>query len=330
MKLFGGLIEMQADFYRETRHNILSERLVVPANMGIEVAQLANIGKTLSKGCDLSLKIQKAFNKDCWIILNNTFTYNKTTYKEIEEASNKPYWQRKIGHEISQPIGYIAEGLFRDQAEIDNSPRQDGDVMPGDIKYRDINGDGVIDVNDATYIGYPETPRLIYGFNGFITYKNFEFNFALQGSGERSFFMNPTSLSPFYNDHAMLTSIYKNHWSEENQDVHAFWPRLSTSSISKHNPEEAWGSEDDINVETRKSTFFMRSCNFLRCTNLELAYNLPSKWRKSMGLGTFKIYAKVNNAFLISNFHEWDVELGSNGFNYPIQRTYSLGINVSF
>lgn len=330
MKLFGGLIEMQADIYKEIRHNILSERVVIPANMGIEVAQLANIGKTLSKGCDLSLKIQKAFSNDCWMILNNTLTYNKTTYKEIEEATNKPAWQRKVGHEISQPIGYIAEGLFRDQAEIDNSPRQDGDIMPGDIKYRDINHDGVIDVNDATYIGYPETPRLIYGFNGFITYKNFEFNFAFQGSGDRSFFMNPTALSPFYNDHAMLKSIYNSHWSEENQDIHAFWPRLSTYSISQHNPEEAWGSSKDINVETRKSTFFMRSCSFLRCTNLELAYNLPKKWLRAMGLRTFKLTAKVNNAFLISNFKEWDVELGSNGFNYPIQRTYSLGLNVAF
>lgn len=74
----------------------------------------------------------------------------------------------------------------------------------------------------------------------------------------------------------------------------------------------------------------MRSCSFLRCTNLELAYNLPKKWLRAMGLRTFKITAKVNNAFLISNFKEWDVELGSNGFNYPIQRTYSLGLNVAF
>ncbi len=327
-KLFKGLVELQADFYKEIRHNIISTRTTVPASAGIEIDPLANIGKTLSRGVDLSLKIQKAFNKDTWMILNGTLTYNKVTYKELEEAINKPAWQRKVGHEISQPIGYIAEGLFRDQAEIDNSPRQDGDVMPGDIKYRDINGDGVIDVNDATYIGYPETPRLIYGFTGFINWKGLEFNFAFQGSGQRSFFIDPVEVSPFYNDHAMLKAIYDSHWSEDNQDLHAFWPRLSTYNIKQHNPQEDWYNKN--NSETRKSTYFMRSCSFLRCTSLELAYNLPNKWINPLGLKLVKLSFKVNNAFCLTNFHIWDVELGENGFNYPIQRTYSAAINVSF
>ncbi len=327
-KLFKGLIEMQADFYRELRHNIIATRTTIPASMGMEIDPIANIGETLSKGCDLSLKVQKAFNKDTWMILNGTLTYNKTTYRAIEEATDKPAWQRKVGHEISQPIGYIAEGLFRDQAEIDNSPHQDGDVMPGDIKYRDINGDGVIDVNDATYIGYPETPRLIYGFTGFLNWKGWEFNFAFQGSGQRSFFIDPVKVSPFYSDHAMLKAIYDSHWSEDNQDLHAFWPRLSTYNIKQHNPQEDWYNSD--NAETRKSTYFMRSCSFLRCTSLELAYSFPSRWVNKLGLKLVKLSLKVNNAFCLTNFHIWDVELGESGFNYPIQRTYSAGINVSF
>nr|WP_297655844.1 TonB-dependent receptor [uncultured Prevotella sp.] len=327
-KLFGGLIEAQADIYQEIRHNIISTRTTIPANMGIEVDPLANIGKTDSRGVDLSLKVQKAFSNDCWMILNGTLTYNKTKYKEVEEATNKPAWQRKVGHEISQPIGYIAEGLFRDQAEIDNSPRQDGDVMPGDIKYRDINHDGVIDVNDATYIGYPETPRLIYGFTGFINYKGWELNFAFQGSGQRSFFINPVKVSPFYGDHAMLKAIYDSHWSEDNQDTHAFWPRLSTSSIAQHNPQEDWYNSS--NAEVRKSTYFMRNCSFLRCTNIEIAYNLPKKFVSTLGLKLFKLSLKVNNAFCLTNFKLWDVELGESGFNYPIQRTYSAAINISF
>ncbi len=327
-KLFKGLVELQADFYREIRHNIISNRTTVPASMGIEVDPLDNIGETLSKGVDLSLKVQKAFSNDCWMILNGTLTYNKVTYKSLQEAINKPAWQRKVGKEISQPIGYIAEGLFRDQAEIDNSPRQEGDVMPGDIKYRDINGDGVIDVNDATYIGYPETPRLIYGFTGFLNYKGWEFNFAFQGSGQRSFFIDPVKVSPFVSDHAMLKAIYDDHWSEDNQNLHAFWPRLSPYSISKHNPQEDWYNSN--NAEIRKSTYFLRSCSFLRCTNLELAYNLPKKWINPLGLKLLKISFKVNNAFCLTNFKIWDVELGESGFNYPIQRTYSAAINISF
>lgn len=328
LKMFKGVFEMQADIYKEYRHNILSTRTTVPAALGIEVNQLANIGKTYSRGVDLSAKIQKMFSNDFWVILNGTLTYNKVSYKEIEESDNKPEWQRKKGKEISQPVGYVAEGLFRDQAEIDNSPRQDGDVMPGDIKYRDINGDGVIDVNDAVYIGYPETPRLIYGFNGFINYKRWEFSFYFQGSGQRSFFMDPTSITPFYNDHALLKHIWEDHWSEDNQNTQAFWPRLSTYSIVQHNPQEDWYNSN--NNETRKSSWFMRDCHFLRCTQMELAYNLPMSMNKKIGLKNLKFYVRVNNPFIITNFHDWDVELGEDGFNYPIQRTYTLGLNVSF
>lgn len=328
LKMFKGLFEMQADFYRQYRHNIISTRTTVPASMGIEVDQLGNIGKTYSRGIDLSAKIQKMVNNDFWFILNGTLTYNKTTYKEIEEATDKPEWQRKVGHEISQPMGYIAEGLFRDQEEIDNSPRQDGDIMPGDIKYRDINGDGVINVNDAVFIGYPETPRLVYGFNGFVNWKCWELDFYFQGSGQRSFFMNPSNLSPFVNDHALLKHIWEDHWSTENQDIHAFWPRLSVYNITHHNPEEDWYNEN--NNETRKSTYFMRNCRFLRCTQLDFAYNLPARSCHKIGIKNLKVFLRVNNAFNITNFHDWDVELGEDGFNYPIQRTYSIGANLSF
>lgn len=119
----------------------------------------------------MSAKVQHAFSKDFWVIFNGTFTYSKAIYKELEEAFDKPRWQWKTGHELSQEVGYIAEGLFRDQAEIDNSPQAKTTSMPGDIRYRDVNGDGVIDIEDAVHIGFPTTPRFVYGFSGFINYK---------------------------------------------------------------------------------------------------------------------------------------------------------------
>ena len=200
--------------------------------------------------------------------------------------------------------------------------------MPGDIRYRDVNGDGVIDTEDAVHIGFPETPRVIYGFSGFINYKNWEFNFAFQGSGKRGFFINPAALSPFVNDHAMLKAIYDDHWTEDNMSNRPFWPRLSTQSIIVNNPQEDWYNESA--TETRKSTYFMRECSFLRCTSLELAYNLPTQLKTKLRMQNVKFFARVNNPFMITNFKLWDVELGENGFNYPIQRTYALGINISF
>ena len=324
-KFFGGIVELNADIYQEIRHNILDYRYTMPSTTGLEKPQIGNVGKARSRGIDLSGKIQHAFTPDLWMILNGTFTYSKATYREIEEATSKPEWQRREGHELSQQIGYIAEGLFRDQAEINNSPTQGGDIMPGDIRYRDINEDGVIDVNDATYIGFPTTPRVIYGFSGFFNFKNIEFSFAFQGSGKRAFFMNPQNISPFVDNRAMLKAIYDDHWSADNMKEHPFWPRLSTQSITAHNPQEAWtGSEE------RRSTYFMRECSFLRCTSIELAYNLPREFLQRLRMQTVKFYARVNNPFLITNFKVWDVELGDNGFCYPIQRTWSIGLNLSF
>ena len=326
-KLFDGILEFTVDAYQEIRHNILGARTIVPKAVGLDAYQMDNMGKAKSRGIDFSGKIQHAFTKDFWIILNGTFTYNKAEYMELEEAAEKPEWQRKVGHEISQQVGYIAEGLFRDQAEIDNAPTQGGDVMPGDIRYRDINRDGVIDVNDAVHIGFPETPRVTYGFSGYVNYKNWEFNFAFQGSGKRSFFMDPAKISPFDGDNAMLTAIYKDHWSTDNTGIRPFWPRLSTSNITKHNPQEDWYK--DL-TDVRKSTYFMRECRFLRCTSLELAYSLPDGLKNKLRMKDVKFYVRANNPFMISNFKVWDVELGEYGFNYPIQKTYSVGLNFSF
>lgn len=326
-KLFNGIFEFTFDAYQQIRHNILSNRTVIPAAVGLGHQPMDNIGKVRSRGFDFAGKIQHAFTPDLWMILNGTITYSKATYMKIEQAADKPWYQDKIGHDISQQVGYIAEGLFRDQAEIDNAPVQGGDVMPGDIRYRDLNDDGVIDVRDATYIGFPETPRLIYGFNGFINYKGFEFNFAFQGSGQRGLFMDPSSLSPFSNDHALLQAIYDDHWSTDNMTDRPFWPRLSTSNIVTHNPQENMYS----NKETpRKTTYFMREVKFLRCQSLELAYNLPKRVAAKIFMKNLKVFARVNNPFIISDFKIWDVELGNNGFNYPIQKTYSLGVNLSF
>ena len=326
-KFLQGLIDIQVDAYREIRHNILDYRRVIPASMGLEYYQLDNVGSAKSHGIDFSGKIQKAFTPDFYVILNTTFTYSRTKYLSLEEATDKPIWQKKVGHDISQQVGYIAEGLFTDQAEIDNSPKQSGDVQPGDIRYRDVNGDGVISIEDAVHIGYPTTPEIIYGFNGFISYKGIEFNFAFQGSGRRTFFIDPASISPFYGNRAMLKAIADDHWSTENMNPHAFWPRLSTSNIVYHNGEENRSANTS---QTVYSTYFMRDCQFLRCTALELAYNLPHKLLKRAAIKNVRIYARVTNPFIITNFHLWDVELGSNGFNYPIQKSYSKGINFSF
>ena len=107
-----------------------------------------------------------------------------------------------------------------------------------------------------------------------------------------------------------------------------FWPRLSTQSIIVNNPQEDWTS--GIAGVEYKSTYFMRDCRFLRCTSMELAYNLPDNLKNKLRMQNVKFFVRANNPFLISNFKLWDVELGEDGFNYPIQKTYAIGMSVSF
>ena len=297
-RFFKDILEVNVDLYQEIRHNIIEQRVTIPAQVGVEVNPLDNLGKIRARGVDIAAKIQHSFSNDFWLILNGTFTYNKAVYKELEEAKDKPYWQMKTGYELSQRVGYIAEGLFRDQAEIDNSPQANTGIMPGDIRYRDVDGNGVIDVNDAVHIGFPETPRMVYGFSGFINYKNWEFNFSFQGSGKRGFFINPSALSPFVSDHAMLKEIYESHWTEKNVDNHPFWPRLSVQNITVYNKQEDWSANI---TDDRRSTYFMRECRFLRCTALEVAYNLPLSIRQKLHMQNVKFFARANNPFLISN-----------------------------
>ena len=325
-KMFDGILEFTLDAYQQVRHNILSYRLTIPAHAGVANNQLDNIGKARGRGIDFSGKIQHAFTPDFWIILNGTFTYNKAVYLELDEADDKPEWQSQIGHELSQRVGFVDQGLFRDQAEVNNAPTQNGNYGPGDIRYRDIDGNGLIDINDAVHIGFPETPRITYGFSGFINYKNWEFNFAFQGSGQRGFFINPASISPF-SAGTVLQAIADDHWTPENMKMHPLWPRLSTNNITYHNNEENWNNFDS---DEYRSTYFMRTCRFLRCTALELAYNLPDNLKRSLKMQNVKFFVRANNPFLISDFDLWDVELGSDGFNYPIQKTFSAGLNFSF
>lgn len=325
LKLFKGLLEMNLDAYHAVRHNIYDYRYTVPSSVGLVQPPLDNFGKVKSQGFDLSAKVQHAFSSDFWMILNGTLTYNKATFKEVEEPAGKPDWQKRVGHDISQSFAYIADGLFQDWDEIENAPVQDGLVQPGDIRYKDVDGNGKIDINDAVMAGYPETPRMIYGLNAFVHYKSFELSMVFQGAGNRSFFINPGLISPFVNNRAVLKEIADSHWTEENHAERPFWPKLSNESILVHNPQENYA-----NTERRKSTYFMREGKFLRCKQIELSYYLPKNWIKKYKIDNFKLYTRATNPFLISDFKLWDIELGSSGFNYPIQKSFSIGCNISF
>ena len=321
-----GKIDFQADYFTEYRSNILMDRAQIPATMGLQAPIRANVGEASSKGFEFTIDYKDDLSSDLFISARANFSYATSQYEVYEEldyvTAGLP-WRSRIGLNLSQPWGYIAERLFIDEADIANSPVQTfGDYMPGDIKYKDINNDGVIDINDEVPIGYPTTPEIIYGFGVSSSYKNFDLSFFFQGSARSSFFIDAYRTSPFIDtsgsaigNNALLTAWANDHWSENDRDLYAAWPRLSDQLIDNNN---------------RNSTWWLRDGSFLRLKSLEIGYSINEETVEKIKLESARIYLSATNLFTISKFKIWDVEMGGNGLGYPLQRGINLGLNMNF
>lgn len=320
-----GKIDIMADVYKENRKNILQSRSNIPASMGLHVTTRANIGEADGKGIDLSMDINHFFTNDFWLTGRFNFTYATSKWTAYEEPDNSQTpWLSRIGLPINQRWGYVAERLFVDERDVYNSPTQFGDYMGGDIKYRDINGDDRITELDMVPIGYPTTPEIIYGFGLSTGYKGFDFSFFFQGLGRESFWINPTSTSPFldtdgsssvHSKNALLKVYADNHWSEDNRNVQALWPRLTSTLL-------------DNNTQT--STWFMRDGSFLRLKSVEMGYQLPKKITNKAHISNLRIYMSGTNLLTFSKFKLWDPEMAGDGLGYPIQKVVNCGIQLSF
>ncbi|MDR3246864.1 MAG: TonB-dependent receptor, partial [Prevotellaceae bacterium] len=197
-------LEIQVDYATEYRSNILQTR-VIPSTMGLTggVTPKANIGEASGKSFEVMVDYSKSFSKDFWTVFRGTFTYASNQYEVFEEMNYLDGPRRThIGQKVSQRYGYIAERLFLDDDEVENSPSQTalGGAIAGDIKYKDINGDYVIDRNDKVPIGFPFTPEINYGFGLSVGYKNVDFSCFFSGSARSSFWIDAQATSPFIND----------------------------------------------------------------------------------------------------------------------------------
>jgi TonB-linked SusC/RagA family outer membrane protein len=331
MTLFNDL-SLTFDVYKNERSNILTKRTFIPSTMGLQADIRANTNKAESKGVDFSASYNKSFSNSTFLTLRGNFTYatNKILiYDEPAFNTNETY-RYHVGLPTTQSFGYIAERLFIDDAEAKNSPVQFSgvpglDYGGGDIKYRDINNDGIISDVDQVPIGLPTSPEIVYGFGGTFGFKGFDISAFFQGSARSSFFINPENISPFVlsteqgnpnaTQNGLLEVIANSYWSEQNRDTYAFWPRLSPKFVTNNN---------------RTSTWWMRSGDFLRLKSVELGYNLQARLLKRLGLNSARFYLNATNLSAFSAFKLWDPEMGGNGLGYPVQAVYNLGLSVSF
>lgn len=306
------------EYFTENREQIYQARANLPETMGLTSNVYGNVGEVKSAGWDGSIDLNHSFNKDFWISGRFNFTYAHNEIIENEEPEYRWSYLSNIGWPINTWKGYIAERLFIDEADVANSPRQElgGIVRAGDIKYKDINGDGRVNSDDQVHIGYPIVPEITYGFGLSGGYKNFDLSFFMQGQDRVSFFINPNNIAPFVEQRNAMQYIADDHWNPNNPVAKAFWPRLSASY------------NDNNNVSN--STWWIRNGRFLRMKNAELGYTLPKSFFPSTGIESLRLYLAGQNLFNLSDFKLWDPEMGGEGFNYPLQKVYSVGLTVSF
>ena len=301
-------LTITADYFNEKRYNILLHREAWPESLGYYTAKpWSNKGKVDNWGIELSVNWRKEFTKDLYVDFRGNFTYTENKYVNLDEPVYPYVWKTSTGKPLSRTTGYIAQGLFSSQEEIDNSPTQNlgSTVKPGDIKYRDVKGDGKIDGSDQVMISpYGTTPRIQYGLGMNVTYKKFDFGVFFNGSAKRTIMIS--GISPFgQSDYNVMQFIADDYWSESNPNPNAKYPRLGLTSSQTAN-------------NTVASTYWMRNGNFIRFKTLELGYKFKYG----------RVYLNGDNIAVFSPFKLWDPELSWNA--YPLQRTFNIGVQLNF
>ena len=302
------------DWFKEKRSGIFMQRASLPSSFGMSnITPWANIGKVDNRGVDISIDYNKAFSKDLILSLRGSFTYAHNEVVEMDEPAYKWDYLSKVGHPINSINCLIAEGLFQDEEEIASSPSQaayatEFPLKPGDIKFKDLNGDRVIDDNDKCWYGNPTVPEIIYGFGFSLKYKGFDCSAFFQGQGKVSIIMydsHPfgTKATP---GGGLMQWMADEHWREEAPDPNARYPRLS--------PE--WNTNN-----TQANSLYVRNGRMLRLKNAEIGYTYKF----------MRVYVSGTNLLTFSPFKYWDPEKGSgNGLSYPLQRTCNLGFQFTF
>ncbi|MFJ1376912.1 SusC/RagA family TonB-linked outer membrane protein [Capnocytophaga canimorsus] len=308
IKFLKDALSITADYFVEDRYDIMLKREAWPQSLGYHAAKpYANKGKVNNWGYEFSLDWKQRVTDDFSFVVNSNFTYTQNKNVDVDDPIYKYPWQSGTNKPLHRVEGFIADGLFSSQEEIDNSPKQNlGSVpRPGDIKYRDINGDGLITNEDKTMISpYGRIPRIQYGFGLNLLYKAFDFNVQFNGQAKRT--ISTGLLSPFgQGDRHVFQHIADNRWTETNPNPNATYPRLGLHTSDVANNDES-------------STFWMRDGSFLRWKALEIGYKFKHG----------RVYARGENIAVFSKFKQWDPELSWHA--YPLQRIYNLGVQLKF
>lgn len=324
LSAFHNELQLIVELFKERREGILIRNFTIPYASGYRADNIpyGNIGITSNKGIDASLTYTKNFKRSSFISFNGSFNFNQN--RNVYDGL--PPWQfpwlNRQGHPIDQRFGYIALGLFSDSTEILASPSQAGDVRPGDIKYKDLNGDGIINSYDQTAIGFGAVPRMLYGLNFGFGYRGFDLSLFFQGAGLVDFnYASGFGTTPF-SEGATYGNMYNmvtDRWTGDTKtsNPRPFYPRMSTNQT--------------ITTNYQTSTWWIKRADYVRLKNAEIGYNFSARTLKRFAVSKMRIYVNGTNLFTKSRWNIWDPELGDGrGTSYPNTTMYNVGFRISF
>lgn len=326
LSLFNNSVDITVDAFLDRRNNIFMQRVSLPNILGIGTKPYGNVGKMKSWGADGTASYHKRIGEVDLEVRGN-FTVTRDKIVDYDETTPKYAYLAKKGTSNNVTRGFIALGLFKDEADVKNSPTQFGTVLPGDIKYQDINGDGVIDDYDIVPIGNSNIPKLQYGFALAANWRGFDVNVFFRGASKVDYFQGGNGYFPFNGGVTgnVLTMVndQKNRWTPA-----WYSGDPSTENPNAKFPRLTYGESDN---NSKKSTFWLADASYLRLKTVEIGYTLPRKVLKRMHMNNLRISVVGDNLYVWDKVDVGDPEqASSNGAVYPLTRSYSLVLQMSF
>jgi TonB-linked SusC/RagA family outer membrane protein len=320
MKLFRDKFMFNADYFFEDRSNILTARSTTPAPVAAVLQDAYNIGKVQNKGFELEAGwSDKIGDVSYWVKGNYSFARNKVIFRDEAMNATYPYLNR-TGRRVGEIFGYQFLGFFNNQQEIDEWPQQFAKVQkPGDVRYADINGDGIVDENDQTPIANPTLiPGINYGFSGGFSYKGFDISALFQGTGDFSMSVGSELLLPF-SAYGSAMDYIQGRWYAGSPDnnVNATIPRLTLNYADMSN--------------YANSSLWIRDASYLRLRNLEVGYKFQGSVLKQIGVSSFRLFLSGQNLFTWDKLKFLDPEnQASQSMAYPQLKVFNVGCTIQF
>lgn len=316
--LFNSKLTLTAEYFKDKRVNILATRMTEPIHMAISGQDVYNIGEVHNEGFEIEARWNQRFN-DFSYSFGGNFSYSHNNIVEdgsIRDPKNPQLW--RVGNPVGTPFGYVFDGFFNSMEEVRQGPVY-GSASPGDVRYVDINGDGIISELDQMPLGYPEMPEINYGFSGSAKYKGFDFSFMFQGAAHSTKVLSGDIYrTPLRTSTGIPSFAVNEFWSEDN-----------IANAKRPKPTLAFVSNSYEN-----SSLWTRDGSYLKLRNVEIAYTFSQsglkKAFKFANLASVRFYTNGQNLFIWDKLKYVDPEARTGTFNYPQLRVINIGMQITF